>query len=402
MGSDLGRRESAIGGAQPVQRRTPLFPAPKTLIVAVILIQTLLLDAGGALAQPVTCGQVITQDTKLDSDLLDCPGHGIVIGADNITLDLNGHTIDGFQRDWPFDFGIDNTAGHVGVTIRNGTVREFDTGVALDGAINNHVEALTVSTTISGAGISILNGSNSNRIEKNALSGNGSGTYLQWSEFNVIAQNSVTGNDVAFSLFGSHFNLFEKNLVSQNSRGFYLLESDGNRMTQNTVIDHSAGGFGIYDHSDDNVIERNLVSNNGFGISLSDTYRRPGARRNLILKNDVYDNTFNGIFLQGPSNDPEFPSPGATETIVEGNCVDGNGDDGIDVRNPTNTLTKNRVNNNADLGIEAVPDVTDGGGNRAYGNGNLLQCLNVACGSPSSPYVPDRPSCSARSKSVPT
>ena len=48
-----------------------------------------------ALANHVTCGDVITTDTTLDSDLLDCAGHGIVIGADNITLDLNGHTIDG-------------------------------------------------------------------------------------------------------------------------------------------------------------------------------------------------------------------------------------------------------------------------------------------------------------------
>ncbi len=33
---------------------------------------------------------------------------------------------------------------------------------------------------------------------------------------------------------------------------------------------------------------------------------------------------------------------------------------------------------NADLGIEA-PDAIDGGGNRASGNGNPLQCVGVAC-----------------------
>jgi len=32
-----------------------------------------------------------------------------------------------------------------------------------------------------------------------------------------------------------------------------------------------------------------------------------------------------------------------------------------------------------EVGIEAVPGVTDGGGNRAHGNGNAAQCLNVAC-----------------------
>jgi hypothetical protein len=34
---------------------------------------------------------------------------------------------------------------------------------------------------------------------------------------------------------------------------------------------------------------------------------------------------------------------------------------------------------NADLGIEAVPGVIDGGGNKAGGNRNPLQCSNVFC-----------------------
>ena len=48
-----------------------------------------------ALASHVSCGDTITADTTLDSDLVDCPNNGIVIGANNVTLDLNGHTIDG-------------------------------------------------------------------------------------------------------------------------------------------------------------------------------------------------------------------------------------------------------------------------------------------------------------------
>ena len=48
-----------------------------------------------AQASHVTCGDVITQDTTLDSDLDDCPAEGIVIGADGVTLRPNGHTIDG-------------------------------------------------------------------------------------------------------------------------------------------------------------------------------------------------------------------------------------------------------------------------------------------------------------------
>ena len=64
---------------------------------------------------------------------------------------------------------------------------------------------------------------------------------------------------------------------------------------------------------------------------------------------------------------------------VEGNTANGNGDDGIDVQNANTTLTSNTANDNVDFGIEAVPGVIDGGGNRAFGNGNPLQCLNVVC-----------------------
>ena len=46
-----------------------------------------------AIATHVSCGDVITQDTTLDSDLVNCPGDGVVIGASNITLDLAGLTL---------------------------------------------------------------------------------------------------------------------------------------------------------------------------------------------------------------------------------------------------------------------------------------------------------------------
>ena len=45
----------------------------------------------------VTCGQVITESTLVTNDLFDCPFDGLVIGAPNIDVDLNGHTIDGLN-----------------------------------------------------------------------------------------------------------------------------------------------------------------------------------------------------------------------------------------------------------------------------------------------------------------
>lgn len=362
-------------------------PFPKTTILAVSVLLMTTLGADSARAANVTCGEVITQDTRLENDLVDCPEHGIVIGADDITVNLGGHTIDGEPEGF-FDNGIDNSAGYDGVTIRNGTVIQFDTGVALVGTIDNHVEGLVVSTVNFGNGI-VVDGfarldSHSNRIEKNTLSSNGgTGIDLNGTFGNVVTKNTITGNGEGLRLFASNFNLFDKNLVSHNgSQGFSVFESDGNRMTKNAVTDNGLHGYLIVDDADENLLEKNVVSGNAVGIFIGDSKRRPGAENNVLLRNDVYGNTHDGIAIQGPSHEPPFPpAPGATATLIEKNVANGNGDDGIDVRAPSTTIRKNTANDNSDFGIEAVVGVTDGGGNRAKGNGNPLQCVNVVCDS---------------------
>lgn len=70
---------------------------------------------------------------------------------------------------------------------------------------------------------------------------------------------------------------------------------------------------------------------------------------------------------------------GASGTLIRGNQSNHSADDGIDVRDPTARLGDNVTYSNTDLGIEAVPGVIDLGGNRASGNGNALEYVNVFC-----------------------
>ena len=67
-------------------------------------------------------------------------------------------------------------------------------------------------------------------------------------------------------------------------------------------------------------------------------------------------------------------------SVLERNSAFRAGHDGIRVDSAAAQLTGNAAFFNHDLGIEAVTGVTDGGGNRAYGNGNPAQCTGVACG----------------------
>jgi parallel beta-helix repeat protein len=343
---------------------------------------------GAAAAGPVSCGAVITTSTTLHNDLIDCPGGGIVIGADNITLNLNGHTIDGLGSAAPFGSdGIDNTGGYDNIVITNGTVTEFQFGLALVGTTRNVVRRLSVSGNTSDAifvdGFAFGNSSD-NRFAHNRVFDNiGDGIHLRGSNGNVIRRNSATANrgrgiDLSFS---SQSNSVVHNVLAGNrNQGIFLSElADRNDVVRNLFVGNSSSGIAITGSNMNNVVA-NTIARNGGGIDvLSGTDPRTPANENVLTRNDVIANSFDGIFVYGPSEFMGQQIPGATGTVVLANRASANGDDGIDVRSAATTITRNRANRNVDLGIDAVAGVIDGGGNRASGNGNPLQCVNVVC-----------------------
>jgi hypothetical protein len=97
---------------------------PRTILRGGLLAAAwLALLAPGVHADQVDCGQVITTSTTIANGLSGCSGDGLVIGAGGITLDLNGHTIEGVG----LGVGVRND-GHDDVTIRDGAVKQFATG----------------------------------------------------------------------------------------------------------------------------------------------------------------------------------------------------------------------------------------------------------------------------------
>ena len=302
-----------------------------------------------ALAAHVTCGEVITRDTTLDSDLLDCSGNGLVIGAGHISLDLNGHTIDGVRGQQPFPgpAGIDNGEGHDAVEVRGpGTVRDFDIGVLLFNTDRNLLHRFQVSATYEGI-----------YLDGPAARGN------------VFARNVLTDNfsagirvaDYCSANIAAGDNRLERNTAFKNGRGIILSGcADGNVISRNTAFENG-DGFLMSDSFGETVIEKNELHHNlDTGL---DSIELQNAR---IERNDLIENGGDGIAIDDHNN------------LIGKNVANGNGDDGIDVP-AENTVTRNTTNHNGDLGIEAMGGVIDGGGNRAFGNGNPLQCLNVRC-----------------------
>jgi parallel beta-helix repeat protein len=330
----------------------------KVILLVAGLEAFLVADPGQALASHVSCGDTVTQDTKLDSDLVNCPGDGIVIGADNITLDLNGHLIDG--TGFPTSgAGVDNNAGHDGVTVIDGRIQEFAAGVQMTGAANNLITRLTV--TQSAATVSLRGDSDGNVISRNT--GEGPIMLIGDSDDNLIERNALSPGAVfILSVFPgtAERNRIERNTVSSGFEGISL-----NGATETTVEKNVVSGVqrGMVVTGTSNRVVQNTVTNSGVGIALGQAFQTE------LVKNDVLDSTGDGISVGSVAHD----------TLLDRNTANRNGDDGIDVESTSTTLTKNTANDNRDLGIEAVPGVTDGGGNKARGNGNSAQCLNVRC-----------------------
>jgi Right handed beta helix region len=466
------------------------------VLVVLLALGSLALAAGPAHAQPLRCGDTVTQDTTLTADLLDCPGDGLVIGADGITVDLGGHTISGqiISGSNLEQVGIDNSAGHDDVTVRNGRVEFFyHGGIHLVGADRNRVEGVTLDL-FHDFGI-LLEGGSANRFTGNSVTRPGPvgiGVYgtPRPSRDNLIAGNAtISANTANIALrFGTvtgtviEDNQADESQGEEQWGGSITVSSGGDRVAGTVVrrnrLDTNFGvalfvgegaagtvvernslddsfGRAISSEGDRTLVRANTITSNlfpgstGFGVVIDPTAAdnrvdansmdRPGfvgvddsGTRTVTTANVIVGQIFPsepstgsiaGIIVRPEAGDgriqanvvrrhaPGFAEdvgggiviggdrytvtgnlvdqidardgirvePGAAGTLLQANVATRNGDDGIDVDSPATTVTANVANDNVDLGIEAVAGVTDGGGNRASGNGNPAQCVGVTC-----------------------
>jgi parallel beta-helix repeat protein len=377
----------------------------------------------------VRCGDTIRADTTLHDDLVNCRGDGIVIGADNITLDLNGHTIDGDDAlsECPAgtdcDVGVANFDGHDGVSVVGGKVRQFRLGVLIEGgATRNRVRRL-VATDNTGIGIVAVESTGS-VIEKNSLRDNNTGLALIDSRDALVARNSATGGSgFGIVLVRTDASTIERNVFDGNDEGIGVYDSSRNTVRRNQVSHHAGAGIDLRDGAAANRVENNQLTGNGDGITLQEVagnlisgnlvtgtgfFGAPdtggfgivldGGSRNTVDRNTVTGGRGPAILVatldaatapessvisrnlvNSKQYDGIIVDNTATATMVERNTANRNGHDGIQVDGPTTTLTRNIANDNHNLGIATVPGVTDGGGNHASRNGNPAQCTNIAC-----------------------
>jgi hypothetical protein len=293
------------------------------MLVAALLGTVLV---GTASAAHVSCGQTITQNTVLDSNVGPCSGDGIIIGANNITLDLNGFTVSGTAAVGE-GAGV-LVEGRTGVTVRNGQVTLFDAGVALVGGSGNTVTRILAqdnignrTTTDFGDGIAVFD-SSGNTIMANVVRHNGpyDGIGLVGnSDNNVVDSNAVQNNNI------------ESSPTFMDDIGIRVEGPgvNGNVIRNNSVTGSGLDGILVFPFAPNtgNTVQRNVTRGNGF----HNKAHRQGS----------------GIII------------GASSTLVESNISESNAASGIRVNGRNNTLRFNRATNNA---LNVTPGTVNTGG----------------------------------------
>ena len=250
-----------------------------------ILLVALPLSLGRVVAADAFCGMTVVADLTL-SDNIVCAGAGLVIGADNVTVNLNSHTLAGSGT----GIGID-VSGVTGVTIVGGTITNFMTGIrslnSADLTIKNN--QLRQNTD----GIDFQAGSRGSTIKDNQFSSNRTRAIMLRADVtqNTIKDNTLTGDRVGILLNGGTYHTVKDNVVTGTTLAAIRIGVTatanvlkGNILTLNPAAIEfltSADGSGIGNVFIENTITSNLCA----------------------VKGPTAGNTFRGNDLQGNNAD---------------------------------------------------------------------------------------------------
>ena len=230
----------------------------------------------------VTTNAFLTQN-------LHCPGSsGVVVGADGITIDLKGFRLRGNL----INRGIDDN-GFDGVTIRNGTVRNFDFGVAAYlGADKFTVQNVVVSGSFD-SGIVVTG--NSAKIQSSNVSGNtslgifviGDSATIQsvTASRNGVDGIEVNGNSASVKSSTSDGNGFEGILVTGDSAKITSSAASGN-VLEGIRVEGDAAKVGG-NRTDANGFDGGASDLSGLGIEVTG-YTTAPTGTNIAWGNDDF------------------------------------------------------------------------------------------------------------------
>jgi hypothetical protein len=372
----------------------------KFVVLTTLALAVALLPATAAQASPISCGSTITSSVLLTKNL-NCTGDGLIVGANNLTIDLNGHRINGAGVGAGIQVSPSLPAAGLQLTVQNGTLRDFGTAIDVENDGLLTLSGLTLAGNTLGLGTVALGltaavssssfQSNTTGVGSNSEVGAGFLGTLQ------VAASNFRTNLTAIDLIGNSRSIsVDSSVFTGNGTGLHayngtvsvtnshfssnpqaiVADQDGLTITGN-VIRGSQVGLDVMDDFYGLTVTGNTITGSGIGIRVTGTNggSSPTVAGNLISGNGsagIFVNLVaGGLTLQANTVRNNGSSPGSYTDPGGNPLIDG-------IWANRSTITGNTAIGNAGYGI-AAHLVTDGGGNIARGNGNPAQCLGVSC-----------------------
>jgi parallel beta-helix repeat protein len=283
-------------------------------------------------------------------------GHGVIITASDVTLDLTGFRLSGDRGDSDYGVFLDGATNSAirNVIVRNGIVRDFAVGVHAEYAQNSRFERLITATNYF-YGIQLYGDSgqcNGNTIANCTVNGN----RIRGIQFygysgqcsgNTIANCTVSGNgNQGIFLYG------------------YSGQCDGNTIADCTVSDNGTRGINldgtVGQCNGNTLVDCTVSGNESYGIYLDGTVGQ--CNGNTLADCTVSGNGSRGIYLYGSSGQCDGNT--LADCTVSGNASYGIYLYGVDGQCDGNTVTGCTIRKNTNRGIYMV--YADG--NRVEGN----------------------------------
>jgi parallel beta-helix repeat protein len=220
-----------------------------------------------------SCGQLITRDVILLKDI-ECPGIGMIVGADGITINLNNHKLslvnntDTSRIPEVEEIGI-LVPDQKNITIRGpGIISGFDKAIEFAGSGRGY--ALDLKLTDNNIGLS-LKASDGITIYRSFIEQNTIGIVSQSSKDALIVSNQLSQNtNEGIVLMDSNYFIIGANsLIGNGNIGIFLdVSSFNNTISSNNVLNHgvdvsNADGIPIH-------ISMNEYHENSCGKALPD------------------------------------------------------------------------------------------------------------------------------------
>lgn len=338
----------------------------------------------------VHCGQTITTSVTVTNDLT-CSGNGLLVDADNVTIDLAGHVLRGDGT----GVGVTITSQYpdvlTGDTVRDGTIRGFGSAVSLEAVSSTVLDDLTM--TDNGRGTSgqvIATDADAYVVNLQVLRSRITGNV----GYSVVAGERVRGIIVADTVieglktyvYDNDGPVFDRDVFK--NAPLTTLNTPRSTVTHSRFIHSPVLATGTFPgdvYQDDvftgadvalNISEMfsehvtdNVFAGNRIGVWLGNpfTINNDSVTGNLFLDNKavgvLVDSAFRGpmnVTVSGNIGIGNGRAPAGT-TDSGGNPVAG----AIHIYGPTSgpTVTDNRTVHNSGYGVWTVPGTVTSSGN---------------------------------------